>query len=61
MAVMLAAGSAMIIMPWLLGFAAGAMLYVTVSELIPESTSRTGTVGFMTGFLLMMILDISLG
>lgn len=61
MAVMLAADSAAAIMPWLLGFAAGAMLYVTVSELVPESASRTGTVGFMTGFLLMMILDVALG
>ena len=61
MAVMLAAGSAAAIMPWLLGFAAGAMLYVTVSELIPESASRAGTIGFMAGFLLMMILDVSLG
>lgn len=61
MAVMLAVGSAIAVMPWLLGFAAGAMFYVTVSELIPQSASRVGTVGFMTGFLLMMILDVSLG
>ena len=61
MAAMLVAGSAAVVMPWLLGFAAGAMLYVTVSELIPESASRTGTMGFTVGFLLMMVLDVSLG
>ena len=61
MAVMLGVGSAAAVMPWLLGFAAGAMLCVTVSELIPESASRAGTVSFTAGFLLMMILDVSLG
>ena len=48
-------------MPWMLSFAAGAMLYVVVEELIPESQrgrhSDIGTVGFAAGFLLMMILD----
>lgn len=52
-------------MPWLLSFAAGAMLYVVVEELIPEAhrgeCSYPGTVGVMAGFLLMMILDVSLG
>jgi ZIP family zinc transporter len=52
-------------MPWLLAFAAGAMMYVVVEELIPEanlgSHSNMGTMGVMGGFLLMMILDITLG
>ena len=52
-------------LPWLLAFAAGAMLYVVVEELIPaahlNSHSDTGTLAVMTGFLLMMILDTSLG
>lgn len=52
-------------MPWLLSFAAGAMIYVVVEELIPEAhlgeRSTAGTLGVITGFLLMMILDVSLG
>jgi ZIP family zinc transporter len=52
-------------MPWLLAFAAGAMMYVVVEELIPEanlgSHSNIGTMGVMAGFVLMMILDIALG
>lgn len=52
-------------MPWLLSFAAGAMLYVVVEELIPEAHlgehSNTGTLGVMGGFLIMMILDVALG
>lgn len=52
-------------MPWMLAFSAGAMMYVVVEELIPEAHlgeySNVGTVGVMVGFLVMMILDISLG
>lgn len=52
-------------MPWLLAFAAGAMMYVVVEELIPEAHlgehSNIGTFGVMSGFLLMMILDVALG
>ncbi|HWQ76249.1 MAG TPA: ZIP family metal transporter [Syntrophomonas sp.] len=52
-------------MPWLLSFAAGAMMYVVVEELIPEAHlgehSNTGTLGVMFGFLIMMILDVALG
>ncbi len=52
-------------MPWLLSFAAGAMIYVVVEELIPEAHlgehSHFGTVGVLAGFLLMMILDVALG
>ncbi|MBC8586407.1 ZIP family metal transporter [Youxingia wuxianensis] len=53
------------IMPWILAFAAGAMIYVVVEELIPEAHlgehSHTGTIGVMAGFLIMMILDVALG
>ena len=48
-------------MPWLLSFAAGAMLYVVVEELVPQAHSKTGTCGFVGGFLIMMILDVALG
>ena len=52
-------------LPYLLSFAAGAMLYVVVEELIPEASegehSNLGTVGFAVGFTLMMILDVALG
>lgn len=52
-------------MPWMLAFAAGAMIYVVVEELIPEAHlgehSNVGTIGVMLGFLLMMILDVALG
>lgn len=49
------------LMPWLLSFAAGAMLYVVVEELIPQAHSRAGTCGFVVGFLIMMVLDVALG
>ena len=53
------------ILPYILSFAAGAMIYVVVEELIPESQSgehsNIGTIGVAIGFVLMMILDISLG
>ena len=52
-------------LPYLLSFAAGAMLYVVVEELIPEMSegrhSNLGTITFMLGFSLMMILDVALG
>jgi len=52
-------------MPWMLSFAAGAMMYVVVEELIPEAHlgehSNVGTLGVMGGFLIMMILDVALG
>ncbi len=61
----LIAGSIAPLMPWLLSFAAGAMLYVVVEELIPEAHlgehSNAGTLGVMGGFLIMMILDVALG
>ena len=53
------------VLPYLLAFSAGAMIYVVVEELIPESAegehSNIGTVGFAAGFVLMMILDVALG
>lgn len=53
------------IMPYALAFSAGAMIYVTIEELIPESqlnsTNHFGTFSFIFGFLVMMILDVSLG
>lgn len=52
-------------LPYLLSFAAGAMIYVVVEELIPESAegehSNLGTIGFAVGFVIMMILDVTLG
>ena len=52
-------------MPYLLAFAAGAMIYVVIEELIPESQSgehtNIGTIGAAIGFVLMMILDVALG
>jgi len=60
-AVVFAAMGAHALLPWLLCFAAGAMLYVTVEELIPQAHSRAGTCGFMGGFLVMMVLDVALG
>jgi len=59
--VVLAAGQVVPLMPWLLSFAAGAMLYVVVEELIPQAHSRAGTCGFVSGFLIMMVLDTALG
>ena len=53
------------ILPYILSFAAGAMIYVVVEELIPESQegghSNIGTIGVALGFVIMMILDIALG
>lgn len=53
------------LLPYFLSFAAGAMIYVVVEELIPESQtgkhSNLATIGLMVGFLLMMILDVALG
>ncbi len=63
--VLLLATSVLGIMPYMLAFAAGAMLYVVVEELVPEYSqgkhSNIGTVGFALGFALMMVLDVVLG
>ena len=53
------------VLPYLLAFAAGAMIYVVVEELIPETSegehSNIGTIGFALGFTIMMVLDVALG
>ena len=53
------------VLPYLLAFSAGAMIYVVVEELIPEASegdhSNIGTIGFALGFVLMMMLDVALG
>jgi ZIP family zinc transporter len=53
------------VLPYMLSFAAGAMLYVVVEELIPEMSegkhSNIGTIFFAVGFSLMMVLDVALG
>lgn len=61
----IAANAVVPILPYLLSFAAGAMMYVVVEELIPEMSegkhSNAGTIAFAIGFVLMMILDVALG
>lgn len=53
------------VLPYFLSFAAGAMIYVVVEELIPEMSegkhSNIGVIAFSIGFVLMMVLDISFG
>ena len=53
------------ILPFVLAFAAGVMIYVVVEELIPEANegqhSNLATIGLAVGFVLMMVLDIALG
>ena len=52
-------------LPYFLAFAAGAMIYVVVEELIPESQAgehtNIGTIGVAVGFVVMMVLDVALG
>lgn len=61
----LAASAVVPVLPYFLAFAAGAMMYVVVEELIPEMSegkhSNFGTIAFALGFVLMMILDVALG
>lgn len=61
----LLAGILVPILPFLLAFAAGAMIYVVVEELIPEAQAgehtNIGTIGVALGFVLMMVLDVALG
>ena len=62
LAVLLLATLLMPVMPYMLAFAAGAMFYVVVEELIPEASnglhSNLSTIGFAIGFVLMMVLDV---
>ncbi|MBO7478019.1 MAG: ZIP family metal transporter [Salinivirgaceae bacterium] len=63
--VLLIASVATALMPYLLPFAAGAMLYVVIEELIPEASqgehSNLSTIGFAVGFAMMMVLDVVMG
>ena len=64
-AVLLLASLLMPVLPYMLAFAAGAMLYVVIEELIPEASggrhSNLSTIGFAIGFVLMMVLDVVMG
>lgn len=64
-AILLLASALGVALPYLLAFAAGAMMYVVVEELIPEASqgehSNLSTIGFALGFVLMMVLDVVLG
>ena len=65
LAVLLLASLLLPALPYLLAFAAGAMFYVVVEELIPEASngqhSNLSTIGFAVGFVLMMVLDVVMG
>ena len=64
-AIMLLASLLTPVLPYMLAFAAGAMIYVVVEELIPEAScgqhNNLSTIGFAIGFVLMMVLDVVLG
>ena len=64
-AILLLAGILGLTLPCLLAFSAGAMMYVVVEELIPETAqgrhTNLSTLGFALGFVLMMVLDVLLG
>ena len=62
---MLLSGLIVPILPFMLSFAAGAMIYVVLKELVPEFSDKSlfcsGVVAFFFGFMLMMSLDVALG
>ena len=60
LAAVLAASFVSSLMPWLMCFAAGAMLFVTADELLPLSAGKKGSCAFVLGFIFMMMLDIAL-
>ena len=64
-AILLLASALGVALPWLLSFAAGAMMYVVIEDLIPETAqgrhTNLSTIGFAIGFVLMMAMDILLG
>ena len=64
-AILLLASTLGVALPYLLAFAAGAMMYVVVEELIPETAqgqhTNLSTIGFAVGFVLMMAMDVLLG
>lgn len=64
-AILLLASTLGVALPWLLAFAAGAMMYVVVEELIPETAqgrhTNLSTIGFGLGFVLMMVMDVVMG
>lgn len=57
----IAANGIIPLLPYFLSFAAGAMIYAVITELIPESSSKSGVIFYSLGFTLMMALDVSLG
>ena len=64
-AILLLASTLGVALPWLLAFAAGAMMYVVIEDLIPETAqgrhTNLSTIGFALGFVLMMIMDVVMG
>lgn len=64
-AILLLASALGVALPWLLAFAAGAMMYVVIEDLIPETAqgrhTNLSTIGFALGFVLMMVMDVVMG